>query len=135
MSDVMSIAASGMNDSTLRLSNAASNIANALSVSPLPASGEAYRGFQPQDVVTLSSAAGGIGSGVTSVLRARSPAYSATTGPDSAVAGASGLVATPNTDPVMDVIAAKQAQVSYGAEATIVRTGNEMQKRLLDTLS
>jgi len=35
----------------------------------------------------------------------------------------------------MDVIAAKQAQVSYGAEATIVRTGNEMQKRLLDTLS
>ena len=134
MSGILNIAMSGLNDATLRASNAASNIANAFSTSALPTTGGTYTGFQPQDVVSLSTAGGGTG-GVTSTLKARSPAYEAAPGTGSAVANAHGLVATPNVDLTTEMVALQTAQVSYGANATLIRSSDQMQKRLLDAVS
>ena len=132
MTNVLATAMSGLNDASLRLANAASNIANASSTSSLPASGGTYTGYQPQDVVTISS---GTGAGVTSTLQARSPAYRAAADPGSPNANANGLVAAPNVDPTSDIIASGVAQASYGANAAVIRTADQMQKSLLNILS
>lgn len=138
MSDAVSIAASGLHAAVLRFSNAASNIANAWSDSGVPSSGGTpagtYAGYRPQDVVTLSGTGGGAQQGVTSVLRARTPAYVLAAGPVSPNADAHGLVATPNVDPAVEMISAKEAQLSYGADAKVIRTAEGMQKTLLDML-
>ncbi len=135
MSDITSIAMSGLNDASLRVANAASNIANATSTSSLPATGGTYGGFQPQDVVSISSSGGAAGSGVTSTLQPRTPSYLATAGTTSPDANASGLVATPNVDPAKEMIALQTAQFSYSANAALIKTSDRMQKNLLDAVS
>jgi flagellar basal-body rod protein FlgC len=135
MSGMTSIALSGLNDASLRASNAASNIANAFSTAPLPSSDAAYSGFQPQDVVSLSAAGGGTGPGVDSALRPRDPAYLTAAGPTSADANASGLVAMPNVDPGKEISALQTAHLSYRADATLIKTADKMQKSLLNTFS
>ena len=63
MASILNIALSGLNNAVTRVANAASNIVNASSTSKLPSSpGNTYTGFQPQDVITLSNAAGGVSS-------------------------------------------------------------------------
>jgi len=136
MSNILSIAISGLSDATLRVANAASNIVNASSTGKLPAApSDSYNGFQPQDVVTLSVAGGGNGLGVTSKLTPRNPAYVAEPDPTSANANADGLVAAPNVDLNVELIASKEAQVSYAADAKLVKISQEMDKSLLDAIS
>ena len=133
MSNVFSTAVSGLNDAFTRVANAASNIVNASSTSKLPSSSSApYSGFTPQDVITLSS---GNGNGVTSVLQPRNPAYVAASDPTSPNANASGLVAAPNVDLNAELISSKEAQVSYGADAKVIKVASEMEKSLLDAIS
>ncbi len=129
MSSITSVGLSGLNDASLRASNAASNIANAFSTSALPASGGTYTGFQPQDVVSLSAAGG-----VASTLQPRMPAYLATAGATSPDANANGLVAAPNVDPGKEMVALSSAQFAYGADAALIRTADRMQKSLLDVV-
>jgi flagellar basal-body rod protein FlgC len=135
MSGLISVAMSGLNDASLRVSNAASNIANASSTSPLPAPGGTYSGFQPQDVVSLSASGGGTGPGVASTLRPRNPSYLAAAGSGSPDANANGLVATPNVDSGSELIALQTAKFAYAADATVIKTSDQMQKRLLDSFS
>ncbi len=135
MSGIISIAMSGLNDASLRAANAASNIANASSTSPLPAAGGTYGGFQPQDVVSLSASGGAAGSGVSSTLQPRAPSYVATAGSTSPDANTNGLVATPNVDLGQELIALQTAQLSYRADATLIKTSDKMQKNLLNAVS
>jgi len=131
MTSLFSIAVSGLNNATLRLSNAASNIVNASSTSKLPSSPNApYTGFTPQDVISLSTGA----AGVTSALQPRTPAYQAVPDATSSNANSSGLVATPNVDLNSELIASKEAQVSYAANAKLIKVGEEMEKTLLDAI-
>jgi flagellar basal-body rod protein FlgC len=130
MSNILSIAVSGLNDAATRIANAASNIVNASSTSKLPASGQGYNGFTPQDVVSLSS-----GTGVTSTLQPRTPAYNTISDATSPNANAQGLVASPNVDLNSELIASKDAQVQYGADAKLIKIVNEMDKSLLDAIS
>ena len=136
MSSILSITISGLNDAVTRLANAASNIVNVSSTGKLPtSSGAAYTGFQPQDVVTISNAGGGNGLGVTSALQPRSPAYTTASDPTSPNANAQGLVAAPNVDLNAELIASKEAQVSYSANAKVIKITEKMQKSLLDAVS
>ena len=135
MSAISSIALSGLNSATLRVSNAASNIANATSSSALPASGGTYTGFQPQDVVSISSGSGGAGSGVASTLQARTPSYVAAADPSSPNANSDGIVAAPNVDPGAELISASTAQFAYNANAAVIKTADQMQKSLLNIIS
>lgn len=131
MNSILSIAVSGLNDAAARIANAASNIVNASSTSPLPSSGGTYSGFEPQDIVSISN---GIG-GVTPAAVPRNPAYVTATDPSSPNANAQGAVAEPNVDLNAELISSKEAQVSYGADATVIKIDEKMQKSLLDAIS
>ena len=136
MPGILDIAVSGLNNAVLRVANAASNIVNASSTSKLPSTpSDPYTGFQPQDVVTLSSSTGGNNLGVTSALTPRSPAYVAEPNPNSADANAQGLVAAPNVDLNAELISSKEAEISYAADAKIISVTQKMQKSLLDAIS
>jgi flagellar basal-body rod protein FlgC len=135
MSNILNIAVSGLNDAITRIANAASNIVNASSTAPLPSPGQAYTGYVPQDVVSISQAAGGANLGVTDTTEARNPAYTPAYAPNSPNANASGLVATPNVDLNAELIASKEASVIYGANADVIKVANETEKSLLDALS
>jgi flagellar basal-body rod protein FlgC len=132
MPSILNIAVSGLNDAVLRVANAASNIVNSSSTAKLPASADApYTGFQPQDVVTLSDPNGG----VTSTLAPRNPGYVTASDPSSVNANAQGLVAAPNIDLNSELIASKEAQVSYSADAKLIKVSEEMDQSLLDAIS
>ncbi|HUY68970.1 MAG TPA: flagellar basal body rod C-terminal domain-containing protein [Alphaproteobacteria bacterium] len=132
MSGILNIAISGLNDAVARIANAASNIVNASSTAPVPSSGAAYGGFVPQDVVTLSQSAGGQNFGVTDTAVPRNPAYVVTPDASSPNANADGLVAAPNVDLNAELIASKVAQVTYGANADVVKVAQQMQDALLN---
>lgn len=133
MSSILSIAISGLNDAKTRIANAASNIVNASSTSSLPKNqGDAFTGFVPQDIVTLSNSVGGNNLGVSSSLQPRDPAYSPAYDPNSPQANAQGLVATPNVDLNAELVSSSVAKVEYGANAAIIKVANELEKALLD---
>jgi flagellar basal-body rod protein FlgC len=85
--------------------------------------------------VTLSSYGGSNGEGVTSALQPRNPAYTVASDPTSPDANEDGLVAAPNVDLNAELIASKEAQVSYGANAKVIKITEEMQQSLLDAVS
>lgn len=132
MPGILSIALSGLNNAVTRVTNATSNIVNASSTSKLPSSSsDPYTGFQPQDVVTLSNPNGG----VSSTLQPRSPAYVSVPNATSPFANAQGMVATPNVDLNTELIASKAAEVSYSADAKLLKVAQKMDKSLLDAIS
>src|ERR1700733_8660205 len=112
MSNILSIAVSGLNDAVTRIANATSNIVNASSTSKLPGPGGTYTGFMPQDVVSVSNPAGG----VSQTLQPRNPAYVVGPDPSSPNANADGDVALPNVDLNAELISGKEAQFSYSAD-------------------
>lgn len=131
MPSILSIALSGLNDAVTRVANATSNIVNSSSTSKLPSSSsDPYTGFRPQDVVTLSNPNGG----VTSKLVPHNPAFTAAPDPTSPFANAQGLIATPNVDLNADLIASKEAEVAYSADAKLIKISQEMDKSLLDAI-
>ncbi|MDD5586491.1 MAG: flagellar basal body rod C-terminal domain-containing protein [Alphaproteobacteria bacterium] len=97
--------------------------------------GEKATSYPPQDVVTLSDSAGDHALGVRSTLRPREPAYVAATAPHSPDANAAGLVAAPNVDMATELVNAKLAEVSYRANAAVIRAAEKNDKELLDTLA
>ncbi len=132
MTSIFSIAVSGLNNAVSRIANATSNIVNASSTGSLPNnSGGGYTGFQPQDIISVSS---GSNIGVSSVTQPRNPAYTTASDPASPDANEEGLVGSPNVDLNSELIASKEAQVSYGANAKAIKITEEMQQSLLDAL-
>lgn len=109
MSDALSIAVSGMNDATLRVVNAASNIVNASSTT---ADGEK---FVPGEVSSESVSVGGNNLGVTSSIHPRQDGS--------------------EVDLAEEIVDMQMASVTYGANAAVIKTVNEMQEKLLDTLA
>jgi len=135
MSNILNIAVTGLNDAITRIANATSNIVNASSTGKLPSGASPYTGFHPQDVVTLSIAGGGGGLGVTDIKQPRNPAFVTAFDPTSKDANADGLIGAPNVDLNAELIASKEAQVSYSAGAKLIKVAQEMDKTLLDALS
>jgi len=132
MSGILTIAVSGLNNASLRIANATSNIVNASSTGALPTSpgGEATS-FQPQDVVATPSVVGG----VTSSLQPRQPAYVAVPDPSSPNANSAGLIAAPNVSLDNEVINVQEASVAYRANLAVVNVTDEMQQKLLDAIA
>ena len=136
MSDIFSIALSGMRDSVLRISNAVTNIVNASSTSRVPSTtSEQTTNFQPQDVVTLSQEGGDQALGVRSVLTPRDPAYRIVAGGSSTFANEQGLIAAPNVDLASEIVATKLAELTYSANAAVIKAAKENDEKLLDTLT
>jgi len=130
MTDALRTAISGLNDSTLRVANAISNMVNASSTGRIAPDGK-NSAFQPLDVVATPNAVGG----VTSNLVPRSPASFPVPDPHSPNANAQGLVAAPNVDLVAETTAIITAQATYAANAKVIRAVDEANRKLLDTLA
>jgi flagellar basal-body rod protein FlgC len=136
MSEALKIAVSGLNAAVSRIANAASNLVNASSTGRLPTQpGEKAASYQPTDVVTLSDSADDNALGVHTVLQPREPAYVMALDPRSPHANAAGLVAAPNVDMAAEIMNAKLAEVTYRANAAVIRAVQKTDKDLLDTLA
>ncbi len=133
MPGILQVAVSGLNNAAARVANAANNIANASSAGKLPAAGEAYKGFTPTDVVSLSNAvSGGTSLGVVTQTQPRAPAYNPAFDPSSPSANADGFIAAPNVDLAAESVSIVAARANYAANAAVVKTVKELDKALLD---
>lgn len=109
MSEALSIAVSGMKDAATRVLNSASNIVN---VSSTTVDG---KNFTPSTVVSESVSVDGNNLGVTSKI----------------VPGAEGT----EVDLATEIVNVKVASILYSADAAVIKTVDEMEKKLLDTLA
>ncbi len=135
MPEALAIAVSGLNAAVRRVVNSASNFVNASSTGRLPeSSGEQATVYRPADVVALSNSVGGNALGVRTETKTREPSYVSAYDPHSPDANAEGFIAAPNIDIASELIAMKMAEISYKANAAVIRAQTDMDKELLDTL-
>jgi flagellar basal-body rod protein FlgC len=133
MSDISTIALSGMNAAARRLEVSASNVANVMSDGALPgANGTVPAGaptaYAPLEVVQTASAGGGTQTSVTTVT----PSTTAVYDPQAPFANQDGLVAAPNVDLSQELVSQMVARYSFAANATVMRADDRMTKTLLD---
>lgn len=128
---------SGMQAASLRLTAAASNIANANSNGALPTPGQAtmsgaQQPYQPVQV-EQSSVTGPDGTGGTvATLRNVSPAYVAVSDPSASYANDQGMVAAPNVDMLTEILNMMLAEKDFELNAKVVQSVNDMVKKLYD---
>ncbi|MGY8710888.1 flagellar basal body protein [Bradyrhizobium sp. 18BD] len=136
---ILSIATSGLSAASLRVSVAASNIANANTTGPLPSSGgsgtTAGSGIAPTFPaayvplrVDQVSTPGGTAATVSTV----SPSFTAQYDPGAPFANQDGLVAAPNVDLVGEFVELETAKYSFIANAKVIRAYAETTDTLLD---
>ena len=135
MSNISTIALSGMNAAARRLDVSASNIANISSDGALPVDGTVASGapqaYAPLQVVQTESATGGTQTSVTSVT----PSTVAISDPSAPFANQDELVAAPNVDLGQEMISQLIAKYSYAANARVMAADDRMTKTLIDTLA
>jgi flagellar basal-body rod protein FlgC len=147
---ILSIATSGLSAASTRLNVAASNIANAQSTGPLPATGGSDppgRGaasasasanstlpavYTPLQVTQADQSSGSAQGGTVATVSAVSPGFVAQSDPGSPFANQDGLVAAPNVDPVSDFVQLATAKYAFAANAKVVQAYSDMSKSLLD---
>ena len=136
MSNIGTIALSGMNAAARRIEVSASNIANIRSTGALPnADGTspagAPRAYVPIALVQTASAGGGTRIAVAAVT----PPTTAVSDPQAPFANQNGLVAAPNVDLSREIIGQTIASYSFAANAQVLKADNRMTQTLLDTLA
>lgn len=133
MSEALRIAVMGLNDAATRVANVSKNLVNVLSTGRLPeTSGGQATSYQPTDVVTVSNSVGDNALGVRSIVVERDPAYRVAPDPESPNANEDGLIAVPNVDVAAELICMKIAEMTYRANAALIRTAQEMDRTALD---
>jgi|SRR5690242_3270788 len=131
MSIASTIAASGLNAATLRLDVAASNIANALSVGPLPDTANAGNfpaAYTPLRVNQTDAVGGGTSASISAVSPATVPVYD----PGAPFADSGGMVASPSVDLASELAQALIARYTFAANAQVIRADAQSSAALLD---
>lgn len=116
--DAISIALSGMRAQGTKTAVAAENIANSSSTN-----------YEPKDAVLKSGEAG-----VSVSVQTRDNPTFKTYSPSSALADQDGYVSVPNISLEEEIINTMTAEIAYKANASVIKTVDEMQDSLLDTL-
>jgi flagellar basal-body rod protein FlgC len=144
---ILSIATSGLSAASLRVSVAASNIANISTTGPLPASGgsgtSAGAGssgiaptfpaaYVPLRVDQVSQSSGSTPGGTIATVSTVSPSYTAQSDPSAPFANQDGLVAAPNIDLANEFVELATAKYSFIANAKVIQAYAETQDTLLD---
>ena len=141
---ILSIATSGLSAASLRVNVAASNIANANTTGPLPASGGSSApagsgiaptfpaAYVPLRVDQVSQSNGATPGGTTATVSAVSPSYVAQSDPSAPFANQDGLIAAPNVDLVNEFAQLATAKYSFIANAKVIQAYAETQDTLLD---
>lgn len=130
MSNVYSIAMSGLQSLKRTVHNHASNIANAHNVGR--ADGSEPVAYMPVDTVTFS---GEGNDGVRTETVLRDPAHVMVYDANSPFANEEGVIATPNVSLEHEIIGMQTASSLYKANAAVIRTQKEMDDELLNILS
>ncbi|HET7885402.1 MAG TPA: flagellar basal body protein [Bradyrhizobium sp.] len=140
----LSIATSGLNAASLRLTVAASNIANASTTGPLPAAGGSgasagaggLSGFPavyvPLQVDQVDQTSGSTPGGVAATVSTVSPGFVPQYDPNAPFANQDGLVAAPNVDLASQFVQLLVAKYSFAANAKVVQAYSDTTKSLLD---
>lgn len=128
---------SGMKAASVRLSVAASNIANMNSNGALPSSDQttpsnAPKAYQPMQV-EQTTVAGSDGANATlAVARNVSPAEVPMYDPTASYANDQGMVATPNVDILNEMLNLTLAKNDYILNAKVAQTINDLVQKLFD---
>jgi len=134
MSIALSIAASGLAASSLRLDVSASNIANALSFGPLPtATNDA--GFPPAYIPLRVDQTETAGGGTAAKAVPVSPSYVPVYDPMAPYADSHGMVAAPNVDIGSQLVEALLARYTFAANAKVATVDARMNNSLLDMIA
>ncbi len=142
----LSIATSGLSAASLRLEVTASNIANALTIGPLPASGGSnasggtgnssnnsnFSAYGPLQVNQLDQTSGSTPGGTIAVVSTVSPSFVPQFDPSSPFANQDGLVAAPNVDLASQFIQLLTAKYDFAANAKVIQAYDNTTKSLLD---
>ncbi|HET6838952.1 MAG TPA: flagellar basal body rod C-terminal domain-containing protein [Bradyrhizobium sp.] len=144
---VLSIATSGLSAASLRVSVAASNIANVLTTGPLPATGGSDTSggagnssnnsnfpaaFVPLRVNQVDQTSGATPGGTVATVSTVSPSFVAQSDPTAPFANQDGLVAAPNVDLANEFVQLLIAKESFAANAKVIQAFNNTTKSLLD---
>jgi flagellar basal-body rod protein FlgC len=143
----LSIATSGLSAASLRVSVAASNIANVLTTGPLPATGGSGTSggagnssnnsnfpaaFVPLRVNQVDQTSGATPGGTVATVSTVSPSFVAQSDPTAPFANQDGLVAAPNVDLANEFVQLLIAKESFAANAKVIQAFNNTTKSLLD---
>ena len=134
MSSVSAIALSGLNAASLRLQVSAENVANAGSSGPLPdssASGSYPNAYGAKRVDQVTLADGSTRATVSGKSPATVPAYE----PSAPYANGQGMVAAPNVNLASEIVQQLTAQLSFAANAQLVKADHKMTASLLDVVA
>ncbi|WP_456622257.1 MULTISPECIES: flagellar basal body rod protein FlgC [unclassified Bradyrhizobium] len=144
---IFSIATSGLSAASLRVSVAASNIANISTTGPLPASGGSSTSagagssgiaptfpaaYVPLRVDQVSQSSGSTPGGTVATVSTVSPSYTVQSDPSAPFANQDGLVAAPNVDLVSEFAELATAKYSFIANAKVIEAYSETEDTLLD---
>jgi flagellar basal-body rod protein FlgC len=144
---ILSIATSGLSAASLRVSVAASNIANVLTTGPLPATGGSGTSggagnssnnsnfpaaFVPLRVNQVDQTSGATPGGTVATISTVSPSFVAQSDPTAPFANQDGLVAAPNVDLANEFVQLLIAKESFAANAKVIQAFNNTTKSLLD---
>lgn len=129
----------------MRLDVTASNIANALTTGPLPASGGSnasgagnsnsnsnFSAYVPLQVNQVDQTSGSTPGGTTAVVSTVSPSFVPQYDPNSPFANQDGLIAAPNVDLASQFVQLLTAKYSFAANAKVIQAYDNTTKSLLD---
>ena len=137
----LSIATSGLSASSLRLEVTASNIANALTTGPLPATSGSnasgagnsnFSAYVPLQVNQVDQTSGSTPGGTAATVSTVSPSFVPQYDPNSPFANQDGLIAAPNVDLSTQFVQLLTAKYSYAANAKVIQAYDNTTKSLLD---
>jgi flagellar basal-body rod protein FlgC len=132
----LTTALSGALAQTQRLSNSASNVANARSTGAIPGTdGTVPDGKTAAYAPTATDTVATNGGGTRAVSRPVTPAYIPEYQPDSPQADENGLIAAPNVDPVTETTTQISALSAYKANLAVIRTQDDMEREAINTVA
>jgi flagellar basal-body rod protein FlgC len=144
---ILSIATSGLSAASLRLNVAASNIANAFTTGPLPATGGSgtsggtgstsnnsnfLPAYVPLQVNQADQSSGSTPGGTVATVAPVSPSFVTQYDPSAPFASHDGLVAAPNVDLASQFVQLLTAKYAFAANAKVIQTYSDTTKSLLD---
>jgi len=132
MTDVVSIALSGLNAQQKRLAATASNIANVSTSGRVPTAGPsapASTVYRPLMANLTSLGTGGVWADITVDPQGYSLSYD----PSSPYANSEGMIAVPNVDLTQEIVKTMEIENAFKANLAVLKTQDEMLGELLDT--
>src|SRR5438552_18451968 len=133
MSQIFSVALTGLDAARRRIEVSASNVANADSAGADPATGKpgTPAPYQPLEVNQQPLP----GDGTQAVVSPLDPTFIAQFAPDQPFADQQGLVADPNVDLVSERVNQLSAINAYRANLRVLQVANDLERETIDALS